>query len=721
MNSYFPQNFNDQLTPAGLQSGNLSLINWLNGFEDKNVIEFEAITSIVADICNTPLVLMGLFENEKTHFQASFEPGNEELIRAERICQRVKEDQSFVDVVEVEELTDDVVNCVGVPLKTSDNTLLGAICVINFTTRTLSDTERTALENLAKLATLLFEQKSLALREEKQLKFLEENTSVEMYLVNPLDLTIMYANHNALKSLGYPTNTFINQDISEILVTKRQDEFRQKLIDLIFDEKKSFSTFAEQINFDGSKVLVKLFVSYVREGYDSSILIISRNLSSAGFESDFVDYLSNYDSITGLANRRLFENLLSEKIHTSIDTPDESGMLLIDLENFRLLNKTFGFSAGDNIVRQLSKVLVNYLGSEEILVRTSMENFCVLLPNCTESQIKSKAVEIIDLVDSQNFIENGKKFKLQINIGAVIIKSSDSQSTDYLSLAHKACDIAKEFGQNQFYLADPFDPLFIQKTIEMEQLVNVQDAIERNKLQLFGQKIGGIGTNAGQYDEHYEILIRMLNKDGNPVPPVAFIPQLEKHGSIISLDKWVLKESLRLIDERHRLVNYPISKKDCLYNINLSARTISDACFMSYCTELLVKYQHLAPFICFEITETVAISNFKTAQDFIRIIRRFGCKFALDDFGAGGASLECLKELSIDFVKIDGSFISDINENPISQIIVESICRVANVLNVKVIAEKVESQEIEDALMKYGVHYIQGYKIQRPQPFITGN
>ncbi|HRH45332.1 MAG TPA: EAL domain-containing protein [Pyrinomonadaceae bacterium] len=721
MNNFFAPKIKNQISPNILQNNNLSLINWLNGFEDKNVIEFEAITNIVSDICNTPFVLIGLFDPNQTHYKSSFNPEVDELSRAEAICNRVRFEEDIVEYVEVDSLTNDAAYCIGVPLKNSEGVLVGAICIISFSSQSLSQTERTALENLAKLTTLLFEQRSLALREEKQLKFLEDNTSVEMYLVNPNDLTIMYANHNALNSLGYPSNTFLNQDISEILITKRQNEFRQRLLDLIVDEKKSFSTFAEQINFDGSKVLVKLFVSFVREGFDSSILIISRNLSNAGFESDFVDYLSNYDSITGLANRRLFENLLSEKIHSSVETPEESGLLLIDLENFRILNKSFGFTAGDNIVRQLSKVLVNYLGSEEILVRTAQDNFCVLLPNCNESQIKRKAVEIIDLVDGENFSENGKKFKLQVNIGAVIINPSDSRSTDYLSLAHKACDIAKEFGQNQFYLADPLDPLFIQKTIEMEQLVNVQDAIERNKLLLYGQKIGRIGTNAGKYEEHYEILIRMLNKEGNAVPPMAFIPQLEKHGSIVSLDKWVLKESLKLINERHQSINHSLPLKGYLYNINLSARTISDACFISYCTELLIKYQHLAPYICFEITETVAISNFKTAQEFIHIIRRFGCKFALDDFGAGGASLECLKELSVDFVKIDGSFVSDINENPISQIIVESICKVANVLNVQVIAEKVETQEIEDALIKYGVHYVQGYKVQRPAPFVNSH
>lgn len=717
MNNVLAPKLTQNYLPDSRQSDSFSLVKWLEGLEAKNGFEFESIINIVTDICNTKIVAIGLFENSQVYFNSNSGFGFPEQDKAEAICEKVKTSRDFVDFVDFGEMTDELSNCVGVPLKASDGAILGAICIISYGSQFISDTQKNALENLAKLTGILFEQKTLAAREEQQLKFLEENTSLEMYLVNTDDLRIMFANHNALNSLGYPADTFLNQDISEILVTKNQADFRQKLLNLMFDDKKSFSTFAEQINFDGSKVLVKLFVSYVREGFDSSILIISRNLSNAGFESDFVDYLSNYDSITGLANRRLFENLLSEKIHTSVETPEESGMLLIDLENFRLLNKSFGFNAGDNVVRHLSKVLVNYLDSDEVLIRTAQDTFCVLMPNCTTSQIKRKAVEIIDLVDNQDFIENGKRFKLQINIGAVIINANDSRQSDYLSLAHKACDIAKEFGQNQFYLADPLDPLFIQKTIEMEQLVNVQDAIERNRLCIFGQKIGRIGTTAGKYAEHYEILIRMLNKDGNPVPPMAFIPQLEKHGSIVSLDKWVLKESLRLIDERHRNIQNPAGLNNYLYNINLSARTISDACFMSFCTELLIKYQHLAPYICFEITETVAISNFKTTQDFIRIIRRFGCKFAMDDFGSGGASLECLKELSVDFVKIDGSFISDITENPISQIIVESVCKVANVLNVQVIAEKVETQEVEDALMKYGVHYIQGYKIQRPQPF----
>lgn len=705
------------LPESSLPNNRFSILHWLNGFEEKNVIEFDAITSIASDICKTPTTLIGLIDDNTFQFKANFELSHEQLKRSKEICHRVVQTGAFVEFVEADELTDGFVFCTGLPLRTYEGVLMGVLCIINHSPQTFTETEKNALENLAKLTTSLIEQRSLAIREEKQLKFLEENTSVEMYLVSPNDLKIVFANNNALRSLGYPSGYFLNKDITEILITKRQQDFQQRLTDLVVNENKSFSTFAQQINKDGSKVLVKLFVSFVQDGFDSLILIISRNLSNAGFESDFVDYLSNYDSITGLANRRLFESLISEKIHTSIDAPEESGLLLIDLENLRFFNKSFGFKAGDNIVRQLSKVLVHFLKQEEILVRTSYDTFCVLIPYCSGAKLKQKAVEIIDLVDSQEFSENGKRFKIQINIGAIIIGIEDPKTADYLSIAHKACDIAKEFGQNQFYLADPTDSLFIQKTLEMEQLINVQDAIERNKLQLYTQKIAKIASEAETYEEHFEILIRMINKDNQLIPPMAFIPQLEKHGSIVSLDKWVLKESLKLINKRHKNIDYQSSRKKFLYNINLSARTISDACFISYCTELLVNYAHLAPYICFEVTETVAISNFKTAQEFIQITSRFGCKFALDDFGSGGASLECLKELSVDFVKIDGSFVSDIVENPISQIIVESICKVANVLNIKVIAEKVETQEVEDILIKFGVHYIQGFKVQRPIPF----
>lgn len=703
------------------QHSKLSVLNWLNGLEEDNIIELEAIFNIAADICRTPIILIGLIGQQGFYYKSAFKVNSNDSKLADQICREVIQANSPVEFIETDLDSEEPIYCAGIPLNTAEGKLSGVLCVINYGHHILFENEKTALENLAKLTSSLLENRSSAIREETQLRFLEENTSLEMYLISSVDHSILFANKTALKSLGYPPNHLLDGDISKILVTKHPEEFRQRLNNLELGKETSFSTFAEQINSKNSRVPVKLFVSYVREGFDSSILIISRNLSNAGFESDFINYLSNYDSITGLANRRLFENLLSEKIHTSVDTPDESGLLLIDLENFKLINQSFGFSAGDNIVRQVSKLLVDFLGSDEILVRTSQDSFCVLLPNCNETQIKQKAVQIIDLVSNQDFSENGKKFRLQINIGAVLINPENSQNTDYLSLAHQAGEIAKEFGQNQFYLADFRDPLFIQRTIDIEQLINVQDAIERNKLQLYGQKIGRIGANAEKFEEHFEILIRMLNENGQTVPPIAFIPQLEKHGSIVSLDKWVLRESLKLIEERHKTLQNRQTSSGYLYNINLSARTISATCFISYCTELLLDYAHLAPYICFEITETVAISNFKTVQEFIRIIRRFGCKFALDDFGSGGASMECLKELSIDFVKIDGLFVSDIVENPVSQVIVESICKVANLLKVRVIAEKVETQEIEDALVKFGVHYIQGYKLHRPEQLITVN
>lgn len=304
MDNYFAMNIKNQIPTSVLQSGRLSLLNWLNGFENNNVIEFDAITNLASDICKTPIALIGLIEGNSFNFKSAFTTAAGELQRAERICQQVVQDKELVEFIEPDGLTGDPAFCAGIPLNTSEGNLIGVLCIISYNLQALTDAEKTALENLANLATSLFEQRWLALMEEKQFKFLEENSLVEMYLINPENLKVLYANHNALRSLVYPSESFLSKDITEILVARNPQYFQQQLFDLSVNDKKSFSILVEQNNYDGSKTMVNLFVSFVREGFDSSILIISRNLS-------------NYSSTSELENLRFFEPVISESVQTT--------------------------------------------------------------------------------------------------------------------------------------------------------------------------------------------------------------------------------------------------------------------------------------------------------------------------------------------------------------------------------------------------------------------
>lgn len=694
----------------------LSLSDWVDDIEEADSSDLGAISKIASDICSAPTALLGVFDGHRIEFSSYYRANYNDTQHAKNIFRSVQRQNCIVEYL----FRDDqqrFVLCVGVPVKGIGGKLLGAICVINYGELELAENERTALESLAHLAATVIELKTAASHESTQLKFLEENTSVEMYLVSPDDFSVTFANTNALLSLGCDLGSVVEKKVTDILIAKDTGSFEQQLKDLSAGTITSFSTMVEQKNRDESKTPVKLFVSLTREGFESSILIVAKNLSKAGFTSDFVDYLNNYDSITGLGNRRLFETLVSEEIHTSVNSPVESALLLVNLDNFKLLNQSFGYQIGDKLARQVSKLLAEDLGSDELLVRTAEDDYCVILPQQSEDQIRYRSQKLIEKISGEDFSENGKKFKLQVNVGAVLLNCETCRSIDYLSVAHKACEIAKERGQNQYYLADQNDELFIRKRVEMEQLVSIQDAIERNKLVLFAQKIDRVSPHAGDFAEHCEILIRMKGDNDEVISPAAFIPQLETHGSIVSLDRWVLTESLKLVEKRYSELPANPPNVRLLYNINLSFRSIADACFVSYCMDKLTEYAHVAPFICFEITETVAISNFAKVKEFIEQINQFGCKFALDDFGSGGASLQHLKELSMDYLKIDGSFVQDIVDNPISQIIVESICKVSRVLNVRVIAEKVENQMVEDKLREYGVHYIQGFKFHKPMPF----
>ncbi len=276
--------------------------------------------------------------------------------------------------------------------------------------------------------------------------------------------------------------------------------------------------------------------------------------------------------------------------------------------------------------------------------------------------------------------------------------------------ADSACYMAKDSGRNRIHVYRADDTQLAHRKGEMQWVSQIHEAFEDNRLFLLQQSIKAIG-DTDQNGRHFEFLLRMRDNQGNSISPDTFLPAAERYNLMPNIDRWVVRTVFNWLHEHPETL-----KSTSFCTINLSGHTFSDETFLAYVVELLWKFGIPGHKICFEVTETAAVANFSHASKLISELKKYGCLFALDDFGSGMSSFAYLKNLEVDFLKIDGNFITDIHRNPTNYAIVESIHKVAQVMGIKTIAEFVESGEILQTLEKIGVNYAQGHGISKPQP-----
>jgi EAL domain-containing protein (putative c-di-GMP-specific phosphodiesterase class I) len=298
-----------------------------------------------------------------------------------------------------------------------------------------------------------------------------------------------------------------------------------------------------------------------------------------------------------------------------------------------------------------------------------------------------------------------------MSVGMVAINSDSSTAADLLSAADAACYVAKDRGRNQIHLYESRDIDLVRHRGEMQWVTRIQRALEEHRLRLSWQEIRRTDGTAEPI-RHVELLLRMADDDGSEILPMAFIPAAERYSIMPSLDSWVIEETL------HVCQRYLAEKRElhCLFAVNLSGASLKDPEFRRVLLERLQENPALGPHLCFEITETAAIGNLAVVNEFIEAMREFGCSFALDDFGSGLSSFTYLKNLKVDYLKIDGAFVRDITSNPIDRSMVEAIHHIGHQMGLKTVAEYVESEETLAMLREIGVDYVQGNGVHCPEP-----
>lgn len=419
-----------------------------------------------------------------------------------------------------------------------------------------------------------------------------------------------------------------------------------------------------------------------------------------------IAYQATYDPLTGLINRNEFDTRLRQAIKRAREQGIQSIIGYLDLDQFKIVNDTAGHLVGDQLLAELAQLLQQNIRNTDSLGRLGGDEFGLLLESCSLEQGQKLSQALVDKIKDYQFTWRGRQFQVGVSIGLVPILGDASNVVELLSRADLACYKAKDLGRGRVYLAAYDNTELDRQHLELVHIANIPQAIEENRFHLMAQPI--ISLVDEEY-HHVEILLRLTDEQGNVVQPNLFIPMAERYGMIGLIDRWVVQTVLTNY-------HYYYPRATTMVAINLSGSSLSDEQFTEFVIQLLQKSTMPAEKLCFEITETTTISQLDQALRFITTLKRLGVSFALDDFGSGVSSFGYLRNLPVDYLKIDGDLVRNIDKEDYIQTIVDMVNQVATMMGMKTIAEFVENDAILARLQKLNVNYGQGYGIGKPQP-----
>lgn len=422
-----------------------------------------------------------------------------------------------------------------------------------------------------------------------------------------------------------------------------------------------------------------------------------------------LEYQASYDELTGLLNRRAFEARLQEALQAS--SPDQlpSSLLYMDLDQFKVVNDTSGHSAGDQLLRAISEILLDSVRTNDIVARLGGDEFAVILWHCPTEVATRIAESVRSAIEVFRFQWDNEVYRIGVSIGIVPIDRNIGDIGELQQLADAACYAAKEAGRNRVHMVTGEKDSARDRRGQVRWVQRLREAMDNNRFAIYAQVIKPLHDNTGE-PEHQEILLRLRDPESRRlIPPGAFLPAAERYGLSIELDKWVVASLLNAL-----FIHRSFHAEERCYWINLSGASIGDQRFAAFLTDAIRKSPLPPGTINFEITETAVIRSITEAGILMTSLREMGCKFALDDFGSGLSSFGYLKKLPVDHLKIDGMFIRGLLRDRTDRIFVKSIIDIAHTLNIKTTAEFIENEQLLDVVRELGADYAQGFAIGRP-------
>ncbi|WP_243412265.1 bifunctional diguanylate cyclase/phosphodiesterase [Cognatiluteimonas telluris] len=564
----------------------------------------------------------------------------------------------------------------------------------------IADTRRRALR--------VGHQMSARYREsEEQFRTLNDVLPALVLMARAEDGRVMYANQVAQARLGERIG-----DGAAMADLFDDESLRQRLRE--FDGQVSWSNVdALLTTLNGDKFWASTSLARVRVRGVDTLLMVANDVSEQRQLTELLNYQATHDTLTELYNRREFERYVQRALFGIGRGATPCALLYIDLDQFKLINDTSGHLAGDQLLAQLALVMAEQLRAGDILARLGGDEFGVLAHDAQQEGAQALAERLRKRVDEYIYVWEQRSYTISASIGVVLLDQAGLTLSDVLAHADAACYIAKDRGRNRVHFFAAQDDETLRRRGEMEWANRLRWVIEENRLLLDYQEVQPLQDKhhgQGPDGPHVELLIRLRDEDGRVILPGAFLPAAERYGLMPLLDRWVVGQAISHFDQLHASGRAP---GRC--SLNLAASTLDDDGLAEYVLDLIESHGVAPSRLCFEITETEAVRNLARAVRFIERLRSVGCQVALDDFGAGMSSFGYLKNLPVDVIKIDGSFVRDLDTDPMSRSIINAITEIGHLRGLDVVAEWVASEACAQTLREIGVDYGQGFALHKPE------
>ncbi len=528
------------------------------------------------------------------------------------------------------------------------------------------------------------------------------------------DLLVHYANPTAAALLDIPPSELAGQALKSLFSLLDEDTLIPLPLFLGEDARETTTYFRQSLLQTAEGTIHHVEGSLSRVKFDRmpvGWVLTLRDVSSMRRLSERLEFQAKHDSLTGLANRKEFTALLTEVYMKKVTAGTPCAMLYLDLDQFKLVNDTSGHLAGDELLRQAADLL-RQLQDQNLtsVARLGGDEFGIIFENCTAEEALEKAWMVKHKLNSHEFLWQQTSFKVKASMGLVNLDPGFEDVKTVLAAADDACYLAKEEGGNRIRLYSREEDAFQKRRGEMTWIAHLNKALENDRFVLYRQSIEPLSPNSGLRPK-FEVLLRLLGDGGGIIPPSDFIPAAERYNLMPQIDRWVIKTAI----ERYPALVGPGTDRPVMC-INLSGESIADTNLVSFIKHEFKKSGVDPQDVCFEITETATIANLGRALELIQDLKAIGSSFALDDFGSGFSSFAYLRNLPVDYLKIDGVFVKNIDTDAVNFAMVEGILKISRVMGLKTIAEFAATESVLETLRKIGIDYAQGYALSRPEP-----
>jgi diguanylate cyclase (GGDEF)-like protein/PAS domain S-box-containing protein len=461
----------------------------------------------------------------------------------------------------------------------------------------------------------------------------------------------------------------------------------------------------------GAEHSIELSISPVREtaAVSGAVLVMHDTSELRGIARQ-MSYQASHDALTGLVNRREFERRLSEAMELAQSGEGAHALCYLDLDRFKIVNDSVGHMAGDNMLREVASIIKDRVRDSDTVARIGGDEFALLLMGCPLDKARQISDDVVRAVADYRFVWKDKIFDVGVSIGLVEVGREASAYEDIMNAADSACYIAKKQGGTHVHVYSAREEATARHSGEIEWLQKLQTALRDNKFELYYQSIVP-AQRGGLRGPALEVLVRLNEPGGPEVSPIELIRAAERYRLMPHIDRWVVQTVLSALGRGG--LKLPPGRSIA---INIASQTLGDGHFLEFAVDCFDHTGAAPSDVCFEVTESSVTANLEHARRFIEVLHGMGCEFALDNFGSGLGSFANLKNLPMDYLKIDGSFIRNLAQDAVNQAMVAAMVKLSRSMNFKVVAEQVEDQQSLDAAQSMGIDFLQGFAIGRPQP-----